>query len=205
MLKLENFSICLKEDKIVDLDMMILEAGKKINLISDNNGGKSLILKAIHGDFKKFEGNILLTEKSSAFFKKRKKTILLEQFPYLLPGETVWDNITLPFIKLSNRQKDKIYELTRIAGLKDKMKLKVKHLAYSSQKFIELIRAVIQLPYFILLDDYDCYFDRLSMLKADTICEYALNNGSSVLASSRTRLDNFDIYYKIHLKKLIKL
>ena len=205
MLKIENFALCFKNERFMLIDEVLFASGKKINLFADNSSGKTLLLKSIHGDFTKFEGSILIKEKPPLFYKKRKKTILVENHTHLLMNESVWKNIVLPLENISSRQKQKITDLCAIAGLNEKIRTKINCLPFSSQKFVELIRAVIQLPYLILIDDMDNFFDGKNLLKALEICEYALNSGSSLLATSKNKMEHFDITCRVQDKRVVIL
>lgn len=205
MLKIENFALCFKNERFMLIDEVLFASGKKINLFADNSSGKTLLLKSIHGDFTKFEGSILIKEKPPLFYKKRKKTILVENHTHLLMNESVWKNIVLPLENISSRQKQKITDLCTIVGLSEKIGTKVNKLPFSSQKFVELIRAVIQLPYLILIDDMDNFFDGKNLLKALDICEYALNSGSSLLATSKNKMEHFDITCRVQDKRVVIL
>ena len=205
MLKIENFALCFENERFMLIDEVLFASGKKINLFADNSSGKTLLLKSIHGDFTKFEGSILIKEKPPLFYKKRKKTILVENHTHLLMNESVWKNIVLPLENISSRQKQKITDLCAIAGLNEKIGIKINCLPFSSQKFVELIRAVIQLPYLILTDDMDNFFDGKNLLKALEICEYALNSGSSLLATSKNKMEHFDITCRVQDKRVVIL
>jgi ABC-type multidrug transport system ATPase subunit len=205
MLKIENFTLSFENERFMLIDDILFAGGKKINLFADNSSGKTLLLRSIHGDFTKFEGSILIKEKPPLFYKKRKKTVLVENQVHLLMNESVWKNITLPLEKVSSRQKQKITDLCTLAGLDEKIGTKVNKLPFSSQKFVELIRAVIQLPYLILIDDMDNFFDGKNLLKALEICEYALNSGSSLLATSKNKMEHFDITCRVQDKRVVIL
>ncbi len=205
MLKIENFSLSFENERSMLIDEVLFAGGKAVNLFADNSSGKTLFLRSIHGDFTKFEGSILIKEKPPLFYKKRKKTILIENHVHLLMNESVWKNITLPLDKISSRQKQKITDLCLTAGLNEKIGTKVNKLPFSSQKFVELIRAVIQLPYLILIDDMDNFFDDKNLLKALGICEYALNSGSSLFATSKNKMEHFDITCRVQDKRVVIL
>ena len=205
MLRFENFVLNSNKKILFTIENLNWEDGKKILIFANNNSGKSLLLKSIHRDYFSFKGNIKIKEKSHLFYKKKKTTILIESIPYLLPEESIWKNIILPIPKVTTRLKQKIKEFCSIAGFNDKISHKAKNVSYSEKKFIELIRAVIQLPYLILLDDFDNYFDSINLKKAHEICNFAVNNGSTVVVTSKTRLENFDNIYRIQNKKVVQL
>jgi len=205
MLKIEGFSLAKENKKIMLINEMLIGSGMRVNIFGNNDTGKSLFLKSLHGDHHDFGGKILLKDKPLLFYKKKKKTILLDNTSHLLPNESVWKNIIIPLPKVTARQKQKITELCMISQLGDKIGSKVKTLSFSSRKFIELIRAVIQLPQIILIDDLENYFDDINMIKALEICNFALNSGTSLIATSKRKLDNFDTHYRIQNNKVVKL
>ncbi len=205
MLSINNFRLKIDDAELLEVSNLEINNREKHLILGNNNTGKSLFLKTIHGLNSNFEGEILIKEKPPIFYKRKKRTILIETSPHLLWEEDVWKNIILPLPKVTSRQKQKIKELCKTADLFDNLKTKPDKLSYSSQKFIELIRAVIQLPYLILLDDLDCYFDEINLSKALEICDFALNAGTSVLATSKTGLENFKNIYRIQSKVLKKL
>ncbi len=43
------------------------------------------------------------------------------------------------------------------------------------------------------------------MITALEICNFAMNSGTSVIATSKRKLDNFDINYRIQDNKVVKL
>ncbi len=205
MLKIEGFSLSRENEKFMLINELLIGSGMKVNIFGNNDTGKSLFLRSLHGDYHDFGGQILIKDKPLLFYKKKKRTILLDNTSHLLINESVWKNIIIPLPKVTARQKQKILELCTISQLADKIGSKVKTLSFSSKKFIELIRAVIQLPQIILIDDLENYFDDKNMIKALEICTFALNSGTSLIATSKRKLDNFDIHYRIQNNKVVKL
>ena len=205
MLKIEEFSLLRENEKFMLIDEMIIGSGMRVNIFGNNNTGRSLLLKSIHGNYYNFNGQILIKDKPILFYKKKKKTILIDNTSHLLMNESVWKNIIIPLQKVTTRQKQKILELCIISQLGDKIGTKVKILSSSSKKFIELIRAVIQLPQIILIDDLENYFDEKNMITALEVCNFAINSGASIIATSKRKLDNFGIHYRIQDSKLVKL
>jgi molybdate transport system ATP-binding protein len=205
MLKIENFSINAQESNVFTIDKFLAENAKKVNIVGSNRTGKTIFFKAVHGEYFDFSGDIYIKEKPPVFYKKRKKTMLIENIPHLLPEDSVWKNITLPIIKVTSGQKEKIPELCQMAELGEIYGRRVKHLSHSSQKFVELIRAVIQLPYIILIDDADSFFDEINLLKMHRICNYAIDNGTTLLVSSKRKLENFDLYFRVQNKELAQI
>ena len=205
MLKIEGYSLSRENEKFMLINELLIGSGMRVNLFGNNDTGKSLFLRSLHGDYHDFGGQILIKDKPLLFYKKKKRTILLANTSHLLMNESVWKNIIIPLPKVTARQKQKILELCMISQLGDKIGSKVKALSFSSKKFIELIRAVIQLPQIILIDDLENYFDDKNMIKALEICNFAINSGTSLIVTSKRKLDNFDIHYRIQNNKVVKL
>jgi molybdate transport system ATP-binding protein len=205
MLKIENFSISAQDSIVFSLDKFLAENANKVNIVGSNRTGKTIFFRAIHGEYFDFSGDIYIKEKPPVFYKKRRKTISVESISHLLPEDSIWKNITLPIVKVTQGQKEKIPELCQIAELGEIYGRRVKHLSYSSQKFVELIRAVIQLPYIILIDDADSFFDDINLLKMHRICNFAVENGTTLLVSSKRKLENFDSYFRIQSKELVQI
>lgn len=205
MLKIEGFSLSRENEKFMLINEMLIGSGTRVNIFGNNDSGKSLFLRSIHGEYQDFGGQILIKDKPALFYKKKKKTILIDNTSHLLINESVWKNIIIPLPKITVRQKQKILELCMTSQLGDKIGNKVRNLSFSSKKFIELIRAVIQLPQIILIDDLDNYFDDKNLVIALEICNFAINSGASLIATSNRKLDNFDTHYRIQDSKVVKL
>ncbi|HHE38501.1 MAG TPA: ATP-binding cassette domain-containing protein [Candidatus Cloacimonetes bacterium] len=205
MLNIENFALLIEYEKLFTLDNFILSDKQKALIIGNNDTGKSLFLKAIHGEHTEFEGNIFIKEKPAIFYRKRKKTILIENSVKFLPKESIWKNIVLPLDKKKFNKEEKIIELCNIAGLGEIYNSNADNLSYSSQKLVELIRAVIQQPYLILIDDIDNYFDDIKMVRVNEIVKFALDNGTSIICTSKKKLDDFDISCRIQNGKMVQL
>lgn len=130
---------------------------------------------------------------------------MLEITPHILHTESVWKNLVLPLTKITPRIRQKLTELGEIANLNDKISRKSETLSYSEQKYLELIRAVIQLPKLILIDDLDNFFDELHQNKAMEILEYAKNSGTCVIVTSKKKMEGFDENYRLYGMKMVKI
>ena len=205
MLRIDNLEIIYKDDLLLSADYFNLNSGEKAVILGNNDSGKSLLLRAIHGTFADFKGSIFIKERSSVFYKKRKQTIYIDSTNRILENETLWKNLILPFPSLTARTKLKLTQFCEKAGIDKMLVHKAKHVSSSTLKLIEIIRAVIQLPYIIIIDDVDVFFDNNKFVKALEILDHASDNGSCVMASARDRIEGFDFYYRIQNGKLVKL
>jgi len=205
MLKISDYFLNIKKTNLLTCAAMAIEKGELVNLVGKNRSGKSLMFKTIHGDYYNYTGDILIQEKPAIFYRNRKQTVLVEATSHLLLGETVWRNIILPIPKLSSRLKLKITELCMFAEIDRLLQQKAGKVSYSEQKFIEIIRAVAQLPSIVLIDDIDRFIDPINLAKALKICAFATNSGSSVILSSQNKLENVDRTLKIQGGTVVEL
>jgi len=205
MLKIENLTINLENRHLFTINELVVGNGEIVNIAGNNSTGKSLFLKAIHGDYSKYMGTISIKENTPIFSRKKRDTLILEITPHLLDNESVWKNMVLPLTKITPRIRQKLNELGEIANLNDKISLKSKTLSYSEKKFVELIRAVIQLPKLILIDDLDNFFDELHLGKALKIIDYAKNSGTCVIVTSKNKLAGYDKNYRLYGMKMVKI
>jgi len=205
MLKIENLTINLESRHLFTINELVIGNGEMVNITGNNSTGKTLLLKAIHGEFSKYLGSISIKENTPIFSRKKRDTLMLEITPHLLDNESLWKNMVLPLTKITPRIRQKLTELGEIANLNDKISSKSKTLSYSEKKFVELIRAVIQLPKLILIDDMDNFFDDIHLGKAHKIIEYAKNSGTCVIVTSKNRLDGYDKNYRLYGMKMVKI
>ncbi len=186
------------------IDMIQIVNGQKVLFFGDNRIGKTRLLEAIHGRHSHYAGTIEYKGKAS-YFKKKEGSIMLGNISHVIPSETVWKNVTIPLPKISKRQKIKIFEILKSVNLDSKFGIKIEKLSFSEVKMLELIRAVIQFPHLILIDDLDIYFDEKTYLKAMDIIQYAVSSGSTVIATAKRKLDFFDQYYREQDRKIVKI
>lgn len=205
MLKFENFTINLESRHLFTIHNMVIGSGEMVNIAGNNATGKTLLLKSIHGEYSKYLGSVMIKENNPIFSRKKRETLMLEITPHILHTESVWKNLVLPLTKITPRVRQKLTELCEIANLNDKISRKSETLSYSEIKYLELIRAVIQLPKLILIDDLDNFFDELHHTKALKILEYAKNSGTCVIVTSKKKMEGFDENYRIYGMKMVKI
>ncbi|MDY6915871.1 MAG: ATP-binding cassette domain-containing protein [Candidatus Cloacimonadota bacterium] len=205
MLKIDNLEIKSRKKRVLIAPYAIFESGISYLVLGKNNSGKSLFLKAIAGQYKAVSGDINWKEKKIFSSRFACSSIFLERNCHLLPEKTVWENLCLPFSKVTSRIKNKLTEYCHTAGISYNIETKAGHLSYSDQKFIELIRTAVQIPNIILLDDVDTYFDEINYNKALHILQSCLKNNSILIATSRSLLENFHHTLRIQNKELLFL
>ena len=194
MLELRDFRLYSGDNPLVYADNLRLPPGRLYLVVGANSVGKTLLLQSLCNEYRAWDGDITLKDESIA----TRKSIFIEKTPHLLPDETIWRNLVIPLPRLTERLKARLVELAGEAGVADSIKRKAGYLSSSSSKFVELIRAVAQLPHLILFDDIDHAFDEENLTHALRICRYASGAGTIVLASASRPLPGFDAVLRIH-------
>ena len=123
----------------------------------------------------------------------------------ILENETIWKNLILPFPQMSARTRQKIGQFCDRTGLNELLTTKADRNSSSTLKLVEIIRAVIQLPYIILIDDFDLYFDEHKRKQVCEILDHAASNGTCIIVTSKQKLTDFELNFHIHDNKLVKL
>lgn len=205
MLSIDNLVIKSEEQNLLEVHSLKMQAGETLLLIGDNNSGKSLLLQAIHGAYDAYEGDIMLKEKPALFYKKRKKTILID-YPFrLLLNQSVFANITLPLGKIKPALQETISDLCKIAELGEIYNTPMTNYSRSDKKLVEIIRAIIQKINVILIDDIDQYFDEKKFLKVKELIQFGNAEKSSFLLTAKKNVPQIENVYRIQNKKVVKL
>ncbi len=197
MLKVNDLKINDGERAILTVPYLHLPARTSALIVGANVEGRSLLLRTIHGEYRQLEGNILIKDESIHSRKIKRKTILVQPEVHLLAKKTIRENLCIPMHKLTQRQIERAEQLGDILGLREYLDSPVIRLTYSQKIMVEIIRAVIQLPFAILIDDIDVYFDSRRYEKVLETLKVAMESGTAVLATAKCKLDGFDRYYRI--------
>lgn len=196
MLQVENLIIRNYSGEFLSVPSFYLRAGCKGLVIGNNQTGKTLFLKTLHGIYEDYEGEVLI--RNAKISKKTKYSIFISAGQNIFFEKTVWDNLTLTLPKnLPAWQEKKIQDLSNLTGLAPYYEHPVYALSYSMQKFVEIVRAVVQNPYLILIDDLDSYFDVVQSIKINALLDSALASGVSVLATAKIKLPDYDWLWAI--------
>lgn len=140
---------------------LYVKKGEFLAVTGPSGSGKTTLLHIIgcldeptSGTYK-IDGIGIKNLSESELVKIRRERIgfIFQQF-YLIPGLTVWENITLPLI-FGRRSKDKkdILSLLDYVGLKDRIYHTPKELSGGEMQRVAIARALINDPEIILADE----------------------------------------------------
>ena len=204
MLKIKGLKIFSQDNIIIDVKELSIQAGETVAFVGKNNTGKTLLLKSMKYLYRNFDGEIFL-KKNDIRDTENSNIIFIEPKEQLIPEHSLWKNITMVFPKISKRTKKKLEKMLKSLSLEEKVDTKVNILSSSEKKMVEIVRSVLQLPYLILIDDMDKYFDREQLVKVVDIFRFALSSGTSIIVSSKERFPFFDKNYRINKGKIFQI
>jgi len=197
MLKIENLKLKTQDQDLLMVESFSLLQGKSALIVGGNRTGKSLFLKILANEYENYKGNIMINGKSLDYYKTKNCTILIDETPRLFENETILKNISFPFPRFNKRIEDKLNIYLEMTGLEKKIKQKVALLSLTEKRLVEIIRSVLQLPYLIMIDDYDSSFDVDTVKMIKVLLEQAASGGTSFIATARNQVDNFAYNYLI--------
>ena len=147
--------------KAVDGIDIQVERGEFLAIVGTSGSGKSTFLNLVGGLDVPTEGEIILdgralsgfSDDELTIFRRRKIGFIFQQYN-LIPMLNVWENIVLP-LKMDGKRVDEEYitELTRMLGLKEKLKTIPGKLSGGQQQRVAIARALAIKPAIVLADE----------------------------------------------------
>jgi ABC-type hemin transport system ATPase subunit len=74
MLRINDFSLFADGNQLFSVTEMHLEKSKMAVIFGNNDSGKSLLLKTIHGDYFDFKGDIYIKENPAFFYRRGRRS-----------------------------------------------------------------------------------------------------------------------------------
>jgi iron complex transport system ATP-binding protein len=203
MLIIDNFTLRAGQDTILHVPSMNIKSGERVLMRAGNSKGKSLILKAIKDHYSDFNGSIQLREPEGSKHKNN-TCILLELAPHLLKEHTIWQNLVLPFKRISDMQERKLIHFLKFANMERVADKKINTCSFAQMKMVELVRVMLIEPYLLLIDDFDKFFDLDHYEIAVQMLDHLNASGCSVFATSVQEMPGFNNCYMIQDRELIQ-
>ena len=148
---------------------MNIEKGSFVSFIGQFGCGKTTLLKLLAGIEEFDDGKILINNQTPGALKKDIKMGYVFQEPLLLPWKTVESNIKLP-LELSHKNNyKKINQLLKKVGIEDKKDKYPKELSGGMQQIVSILRAIINNPAVLLLDEPLSAIDEINRNKLQDI------------------------------------
>jgi ABC-type multidrug transport system ATPase subunit len=203
MIELRGFEIAGSHNFRLRVQELKLNSGQFIQIYGNNNSGKSILLKTLAGYYPNYSGDLFyngIPEKPGNY-----SVILINDYLAGFTRQSVRYNLYLPLGRISGRKKEKLQELLNQAGLNELLDKKYGSLSRSEGKSIELIRAIIQQPHFLLFDDFETYFDNTSLNNLTGAFDYAAKAGTALVITGRKKFEGVTNSYIINAGDVVKL
>lgn len=156
-LALENISVQLSNNTILENINLVVEEGELISLLGASGCGKSTLLKTVAGLITPVKGNIFLGDNDAKNIKPHKRgTVIVFQDLRLFPHMTVLENIYFA-LKMKGIPKteylaiaEEFLNKVHLSGFENR---KIKELSGGQMQRVAIARALASSPSVLLLDE----------------------------------------------------
>jgi lipopolysaccharide export system ATP-binding protein len=184
----EELSKSFRHKKVVDAVHMEVRGGEVVGLLGPNGAGKTTIFYMIVGLLKPNGGRMYLNDEEITslpmYLRARKGVGYLPQEPSVFRKLTVEENLvaileTLPLSK--EERKDRLEDLLEELGLSLLRTQKAYSLSGGERRRVEITRALVLSPSFILLDEPFAGIDPIAVLDIQTIVRQLKSRGIGII------------------------
>lgn len=213
VLRVDNLVKSYRKVPVVDRLSLKVSQGEIVGLLGPNGAGKTTTFHLIVGLIKPDQGKIFLGEEDITHlptYQRAKKGIAyLPQRPSVFQKLTVKDNLlailqTLNF-SLGEQEERANYLLSEL-GISHLAKQKAYLLSGGERRRVEIARALVTSPYFILLDEPFAGIDPITVSDLQTIISELKNKNIGILLtdhSVRETLQITDFSYIVYQGKIL--
>jgi lipopolysaccharide export system ATP-binding protein len=184
----EELSKSFRHKKAVDAVDIEVRGGEVVGLLGPNGAGKTTIFYMIVGLLKPNGGRMYLNDEEitslAMYLRARKGIGYLPQEPSVFRKLTVEENLmaileTLPLSK--EERKNRLEDLLEELGLSSLRKQKAYSLSGGERRRVEITRALVLSPSFILLDEPFAGIDPIAVLDIQTIVRQLKSRGIGII------------------------
>jgi len=208
VLQVDNLVKRYRKVPVVNRISLKVNQGKIVGLLGPNGAGKTTTFHLIVGLIKPDQGKIFLGEEDITYLptyqRARKGIAYLPQRPSVFQNLTVKENLiailqTLNF-SLGEQEERANYLLSEL-GISHLAKQKAYLLSGGERRRVEIARALVTSPYFILLDEPFAGIDPITVSDLQTIISELKNKNIGILITDhnvREMLQVTDFSYIMH-------
>jgi lipopolysaccharide export system ATP-binding protein len=184
----ENLAKSFRHKKVVDTVSIETRGGEVVGLLGPNGAGKTTIFYMIVGLLQPNGGKIYLNDEEITslpmYLRARRGVGYLPQEPSVFRKLTVEENLiaileTLPLSKAE--RKKRLEELLDELGLSLLRKQKAYSLSGGERRRVEITRALVLSPSFILLDEPFSGIDPIAVLDIQSIVRQLKSKGIGII------------------------
>lgn len=168
-IEIDKLSKSYKEKQIFEDFSLNIEKGSFVSFVGPFGCGKTTLLKLLAGIESIDSGRILINNQTPESLKKEIKMGYVFQEPLLLPWKTVESNIRLPLELAGKDIFKKVDQLLKKVGLEEKKDKYPKELSGGMQQIVSILRAIINNPAVLLLDEPLSAIDEINRNKLQDI------------------------------------
>ncbi|HPY96966.1 MAG TPA: ATP-binding cassette domain-containing protein [Candidatus Cloacimonadota bacterium] len=202
MLKIENFELFNHSEIILIVEKLVIDTGEFAYFNGENRSGKSLLLSSLGAVYHNYHGKIYLNNKEP-YDKNYHKLVRIIQNENLIFGDLgIVENIGFKEPE-DFRADSSLIDLLVDFNLPVEKNVKCGQLSQSELKCIELIRAYMQKPMMLIIDDLDNYFDSKIFDKIYDLLVKMKKQGTIIISSGKAEF-NAEKQFLITEKGLIQ-
>jgi lipopolysaccharide export system ATP-binding protein len=184
----EDLTKSFRRKKVVDAVTIEIQGGEVVGLLGPNGAGKTTIFYMIVGLLQANGGKIYLNNEEISslpmYLRARKGIGYLPQEPSVFRKLTVEENLMaiLETLSLSKEErKDRIEDLLNELGLTSLRRQKAYSLSGGERRRVEITRALVLSPSFILLDEPFAGIDPIAVLDIQAIVRQLKSKGIGII------------------------
>lgn len=200
ILKAENLLKVYRKRKVVNDVSIEVKPGEIVGLLGPNGAGKTTTFYMIIGFVKPKSGRVLIGDEdltSLPMYKRAQKGIgYLSQEPSVFRKMTVEENIMaiLEMQKISKKEKkDRLKSLLEELGISHLAKSKAYNLSGGERRRVEITRALVIQPKFMLLDEPFAGIDPIAVEDIQNIIFNLKNKGLGILVTDHSVRETLSI------------
>jgi len=184
----ENLTKAFRHKRVVDGVDIEVRSGEVVGLLGPNGAGKTTIFYLVVGLLRPNQGKMYLNGEEITslpmYLRARKGIGYLPQEPSVFRKLTVEENLVaiLESLPLSKEErKDRLEELLEELGLSSLRKRKAYILSGGERRRVEITRALVLSPSFILLDEPFAGIDPIAVLDIQSIIHQLKSKGIGII------------------------
>lgn len=212
MLRIENLEKSYGNRKVVNGLSFEVDPGEVIGLIGPNGAGKTTSFYMTIGLIKPDKGRVFFQGKEITNMPIHERAKMgmgyLAQEPSIFKNLTVEENILLVLERLKinkSEKKERLQELLMELNLSHLAKKKAGGLSGGERRRLEITRALVTKPTFLLLDEPFANIDPLAIADVKELIRHLASKGISVLITDHNAREILSIVDRAYLVREGKL
>jgi lipopolysaccharide export system ATP-binding protein len=185
-----------------------VEPGEVVGLLGPNGAGKTTTFNLIVGEVRPSEGRVFLGEREITdlpmFRRARLGITYLPQEPSIFRRLTVADNLNAILETVEDKpaiRRERLHELLQELGLADKAHLRGAALSGGERRRVEVARALVLEPKFMLLDEPFSGIDPIAVGEIQKVVEQLRARGIGIVVTDHNVRETLSICDRAYIIK----